>query len=60
MSDLAKPHAERPKYRYPETLSAEQVKQLERVIELSPEQAEAYLHWLETGEGPDPCAAFFD
>jgi predicted transcriptional regulator len=22
---------------------------------LSPEESEAYLRWLETGEGPNPC-----
>ena len=31
----------------------------ERVVELDAEQTEAYLRWLETGEGPDPCADAF-
>ena len=31
----------------------------ERVVELDAEQAEAYLCWLETGEGPDPCQGAF-
>jgi hypothetical protein len=31
----------------------------ERVVELDAKQTEAYLRWLETGEGPDPCAAAF-
>ena len=31
----------------------------ELVVELDAEQTEAYLRWLETGEGPDPCAGAF-
>ena len=31
----------------------------ERIVELDAEQTEAYLRWLETGEGPDPCADAF-
>ncbi len=31
----------------------------EQVVELNAEQTESYLHWLETGEGPDPCAGVF-
>ena len=31
----------------------------EQVVELNSEQTEAYLRWLETGEGPDPCAGAF-
>lgn len=58
MSDPARPrHAD---YRYPQELTAEERAQMDRVVELTPEQAEAYLRWLETGEGSDPCAAFFD
>lgn len=26
----------------------------ERIVELDARQTEAYLRWLETGEGPDP------
>jgi hypothetical protein len=56
MSDPApkpgKPGAERPRYRYPEDLTPEQREALVRAREVD---AEAYLRWLETGEGPEPC-----
>jgi len=29
------------------------------VVALDAKQTEAYLRWLETGEGPDPCAGAF-
>jgi hypothetical protein len=28
----------------------------EQFVEFNAEQTESYLRWLETGEGPDPCA----
>lgn len=31
----------------------------EQVVALDPKQTEAYLRWLETGDGPDPCADAF-
>ena len=54
MSDPApKPGAERPRYRFPEELTPEQQAEMVRAREVD---AEAYLRWLETGEGPEPCA----
>jgi hypothetical protein len=40
-----------PRYRYPEELTPEELEQFtrSRVVD-----AEAYIRWLETGEGPDP------
>ena len=58
MSDPAKrpsQAAEPPRYRYPEELTAEQREQLKRSRVVD---AEAYLRWLETGEGPEPCGDF--
>ena len=43
---------ERPRYRHPEHLTPEQQQELLRVRTVD---AEAYLEWLETGEGPEPC-----
>ncbi|HEY2406822.1 MAG TPA: hypothetical protein VGI10_12505 [Polyangiaceae bacterium] len=45
---------DRPSTRYPEELSAAEREQLtrSRVVD-----AEAYMRWLETGEGPDPWDA---
>jgi hypothetical protein len=40
-----------PRYRYPEQLSAAEREQLTRTRVVD---AEAYMRWLETGEGPDP------
>lgn len=58
MSDPApSEQSKRPRYRYPEDLTPEQVAQLQRSAVVD---AEAYLRWLETGEGSDPCAEFFD
>jgi hypothetical protein len=39
-------------FRYPDALTPEQQAELtrSRVVD-----AEAYLRWLETGEGPEPC-----
>jgi hypothetical protein len=61
MSDPVEPQqAAHPRHRYPAELSPDQQAQMDRVVELTPEQTEAYLRWLETGEGPDPCIALFD
>jgi putative addiction module component (TIGR02574 family) len=42
--------------RAPVELTPEQVAQLENVVEVD---AEAYVRWIETGEGPDPAEAAF-
>lgn len=64
MSDSARapggaptPGDDRPKYRYPEELSPVELEQLSRSRVVD---AEAYMRWLETGEGPDPWDASFD
>ncbi len=54
-AERATPAAEPPRYRYPEELTAEQREQLKRSRVVD---AEAYLRWLETGEGPEPCGDF--
>ncbi|HEY6559480.1 MAG TPA: hypothetical protein VI072_19490 [Polyangiaceae bacterium] len=43
--------SKRPRYRYPEELTAEERTELQRVLDVD---GEAYLRWL-AGEGPDPC-----
>ena len=45
------PGEERPQYRFPEELTPEQAAELADAREVD---AEAFLRWLETGEGPDP------
>lgn len=40
-----------PHYRYPEQLSPAEREQLTRTRVVD---AETYMRWLETGEGPDP------
>jgi hypothetical protein len=52
MSDtVKKPDSERPRYRFPEELTAEERAALKRD---SGVDGEAFLRWL-AGEGPDPC-----
>ncbi|MBN1610860.1 MAG: hypothetical protein JW940_29785 [Polyangiaceae bacterium] len=41
-----------PPYRYPEEVTAEDLAAMDRVVDVD---AEEYLRWLETGEGPEPC-----
>ncbi|MBN1610869.1 MAG: hypothetical protein JW940_29830 [Polyangiaceae bacterium] len=41
-----------PLYRYPGELTAEDLAAMDHVVDVD---GEAYLRWLETGEGPDPC-----
>lgn len=47
----------RPRFQRRETLTAEQIEQLDRSAIVD---AEAYMQWLETGEGPEPYAEYFD
>ena len=54
MSDSAKrakPADDRPRYRYPEELTPEELAEMQRD---SGVDGEAFLRWL-AGEGPDPC-----
>ena len=52
MSDPARAdEPKRPRYRYPEPLTAEERAEMQRVLDVD---GEAYLRWL-AGEGPDPC-----
>jgi hypothetical protein len=44
-------HERPPRYRHPEQLTPEQQQELLRVRTVD---AEAYLEWLETGEGSEP------
>ena len=46
-----------PEYRYPDELTPEEQAELVRSEVVD---AERYLDWLETGEGPDPCEELFD
>lgn len=52
MSDSARASGRERLYRFPEELTAEELEQMDRVLDVD---GEAYLRWLETGEGPDPC-----
>jgi hypothetical protein len=45
------PSNERPLVRHPEDFTPEQIEQLKRSRVVD---AETYMRWLETGEGPDP------
>jgi hypothetical protein len=54
-AERATPAAEPPRHRYPEELSAAQREQPKRSRVVD---ADAYLRWLETGEGPEPCGDF--
>jgi hypothetical protein len=42
----------RPRFVYPEQLTPDDLEAMDQVLDVD---AEAYLRWLETGEGPDPC-----
>jgi hypothetical protein len=41
-----------PPYRYPDEVTAEDLAAMDRVVDVD---AEAYLRWLESGKGPEPC-----
>ena len=45
------------KYGYPDVLTPEEQAALARSEVVD---ADRYLDWLETGEGPDPCEELFD
>ncbi len=44
--------SERPEFAYPDELTPDEIEAMDRVLDVD---SEAYLRWLETGEGPDPC-----
>jgi hypothetical protein len=39
-------------HRYPDEVTAEDLAAMDRVVDVD---AEAYLRWLESGKGPEPC-----
>lgn len=59
MSDPAGAPSESPKRKlhrlHPDDEAELAVEGSDEVVELDAKQTEAYLRWLETGEGPDPC-----
>jgi hypothetical protein len=46
--------SDRPRFVYPEELTPDELQAMDQVLDVD---SEAYLRWLETGEGPDPCGS---
>jgi hypothetical protein len=46
--------SDRPRFVYPEELTQEELEAMDRVLDVD---SEAYLRWLETGKGPEPCGS---
>jgi hypothetical protein len=46
--------SDRPRFVYPERLTPGELQAMDEVLDVD---SEAYLRWLETDEGPDPCGS---